>query len=124
MVRLIMDRCPDQLKLPFALWTREAVRELIVGQTGLDLSVWTVGRLLRGWGFTPQKPVRRAHGRTTAAVRRWMKETYPGISREAKAQGGEIHWGDDLRFLGRLVRQSEKKFYPIVMGTRSIGPRR
>jgi transposase len=53
-VRLIMDRCPDQLKLPFALWTREAVRELIVRRTGVDLSVWTMGRLLRGWGFTPK----------------------------------------------------------------------
>jgi hypothetical protein len=172
-VRLIMDRCPDQLKLPFALWTREAVRELIVRRTGVDLSVWTVGRLLRGWGFTPQKPVRRAYERNTAAVRRWMEETYPGIRREAKAQGGEIHWGDEmglrsdhqagtsygkrgktpvipgtgqrfgcnmvstvtnqgkltfmvfqerftrtvfLRFLGRLVRQSEKKVYLIVDG--------
>ena len=27
--RLIADKCPDQLKLPFALWTREAVAELI-----------------------------------------------------------------------------------------------
>lgn len=25
-VRLITDRCPDQLKMPFVLWTREAVR--------------------------------------------------------------------------------------------------
>ena len=24
-VRMIEDRCPDQLRLPFALWTREAV---------------------------------------------------------------------------------------------------
>ena len=95
-VRLIVDRCPDQLKLPFALWTLEAVRELIVRRTGLDLSVWTVGRLLRGWGFTPQKPVRRAYERNTAAVRRWMEATYPGIRREAKAQGGEIHWGDEM----------------------------
>jgi transposase len=28
-VRLITDRTPDQLKLPFALWTREAGRDLI-----------------------------------------------------------------------------------------------
>ncbi len=25
---IIRDRCPDQLKLPFALWTREAVQQL------------------------------------------------------------------------------------------------
>ncbi|MFH0765764.1 MAG: helix-turn-helix domain-containing protein, partial [Calditrichota bacterium] len=28
-VRLIQDRLPDQLKLPFFLWTREAVAQLI-----------------------------------------------------------------------------------------------
>ena len=27
--RAITDRCPDQLKLPFALWTRQAVQTLI-----------------------------------------------------------------------------------------------
>ena len=28
-VRLIVGRCPDQLRLPFTLWTREAVRLLL-----------------------------------------------------------------------------------------------
>ena len=27
--RAITDRCPDQLKLPFALWTRQAIQTLI-----------------------------------------------------------------------------------------------
>ena len=95
-VHPIMDCCPDQLKLPFALWTQEAMRELIVRRTGVDVSVWTTGRLLRGWGFKSQKPVRRAYDQNTAAVRRWMEGIYPGIKGEAKAQGGEIHWGDEI----------------------------
>jgi len=32
-VRLITDRCPDQLKLPFALWTREAVQTLLAARS-------------------------------------------------------------------------------------------
>ena len=28
-VRLIESRCPDQMGLPFALWTREAVQQLL-----------------------------------------------------------------------------------------------
>ena len=95
-VRLITDRCPDQLKLPFALWTREAVGQLIERRTGLRLSVWTVGRLLKRWGFTPQKPVRRAYERDPVAVRRWLEETYPTIRREAKAEKAEIHRGDEM----------------------------
>jgi transposase len=60
-VRLILTRCPDQLRLPFALWTREAVQQLLARRFGVQVSVWTVGRYLRAWGFTPQKPLRRAY---------------------------------------------------------------
>jgi transposase len=73
--RIIEDRCPDQLHLPFALWRREAVGDLIAQRFGIGLSVWTVGRYLRKWGFTPQKPLRRAYERNPAAVRRWLRES-------------------------------------------------
>ena len=33
-VRMITDRCPDQMKFPFALWTREAVAQLIKRKYG------------------------------------------------------------------------------------------
>src|SRR5712691_11582775 len=60
-VRLILSRCPDQLRLPFALWTREAVQQLLARRFGVQVSVWTVGRYLRAWGLTPRtKPGRRA----------------------------------------------------------------
>jgi transposase len=42
--RRIADKCPDQLKLPFALWTREAVGALITRETGVRLSASAVGR--------------------------------------------------------------------------------
>src|SRR4030042_1222643 len=56
----VVDRCPDQLKLPYWLWTREAVGDLIARRYGVRLSVWTVGRMLRRGGFTPRKPGRRS----------------------------------------------------------------
>ena len=71
-VRLIADRCPDQLTLPFALWTREAMRVLIASRFDIRLSVWTVGRYLTRWGFTPQKPVRLAYERDPQAVQQWL----------------------------------------------------
>ncbi len=94
-VRLITDRCPDQLKLPFMLWTRDAVRDLIARQSGVRLSVWTVGRYLARWGFTPQKPLRRAYERDPAAVRRWLQREYPAIRALARRERAEIHWGDE-----------------------------
>jgi transposase len=95
-VRVISDRCPDQLKLPFALWTREAVRDVLRRRFGIAVSVWTVGRYLRRWGFTPQKPVRRAFEQDPAAVRRWLQEEYPRIRGEARRERAEIHWGDEM----------------------------
>jgi len=95
-VRALTGRCPDQLKLPFALWTREAVAMLIERRFGVRRSLWTVGRYLKGWGFTPQKPTRRALERDPAAVRSWLEKQYPAIRSQAKQEGAEIHWGDEM----------------------------
>jgi len=95
-VRLITDRYPDQLKLPFALWTREAVQQLLVQRFGVQVAVRTVGRYLAGWGLTPQKPLRRAYERDPVAVQRWLDAEYPAIEKQAQAEKAEIHWGDQM----------------------------
>ena len=95
-VRQIVGRCPDQLRLPFSLWTREAVQRLLARDCQITVSVWTVGRYVQRWGLTPQKPLTRAYERDEAAVRRWLEETYPAIRAEAAAGGAEIHWGDEM----------------------------
>jgi transposase len=94
--KAIVDRCPEQLKLPFYLWTREAVAQLIERRFGIRLSIWTVGRYLARWGFTPQKPVRRAFEKNPEQVRHWLEQKYPAIRRQAKREGAEIYWGDEM----------------------------
>ncbi|MGH7563451.1 MAG: IS630 family transposase [Gemmatimonadota bacterium] len=94
--RAIKDRTPEQLKLPFYLWTREAVAELIERRFGVRLSVWTVGRYLQRWGFTPQKPLRRAFEQDPVAVQRWLDEEYPAIRAAARRQGARIYWADEM----------------------------
>lgn len=59
---------PDQLKLTFALWTRRAAAELIEQPFGLKLPVRTMGEYLKRWGFTPQKPLRKAYKQQPQAV--------------------------------------------------------
>ena len=58
---LIIDKMPDQLKLPFALWTRRAIVELIKREFGVTIAIRTMGTYLERWGFTPQKPKKRAY---------------------------------------------------------------
>src|ERR1044072_1329527 len=65
-IALVRDAPPDQLGLAGLLWPREAVAELIARRYGLLLARTTVGAYLRGWGFSPQRPQRRAPGQQPA----------------------------------------------------------
>jgi transposase len=92
---MIIDTMPDQLKLPFALWTRKAVKELVFREFGLKLAINTMGDYLRKWGYTPQKPKKRAYEQNSKSVQKWLNEEYPAIVKKAKSENAEIHWGDE-----------------------------
>ena len=94
-MNLIKDHCPEQLKMSFALWTREAVRDLIEMRFGIRYSRSMMGRLLRRWGFTPQKPVTRAYERNDERIRDWLKREYPAFRRRVKRENAEIYWEDE-----------------------------
>ena len=102
--RLIRDRTPDQLKMVYALWTRQAVAELIRNRYGIKLAVRTMGLYLARWGFTPQKPMKKAYEQSPAAVKKWLDEEYPVIAASAKGEGAEIHWGDETGLRSDDVR--------------------
>jgi transposase len=93
--RLITDKTPDQLKLGYALWTRGAVAELIEARCGVRLQVRTMGKYLKRWGFTPQKPMKKAYEQSPAAVKAWLDTSYPVIAQRAKLEGADIHWSDE-----------------------------
>lgn len=92
---MIIDRMPDQLKLDFALWTRKAVKQLILRELNIALAINTVGDYLRSWGFTPQKPKKRAYEQCPKKVQKWLDEEYPAIAERAKEESAEIQWGDE-----------------------------
>jgi len=102
--RLIRDRTPDQLKMVYALWTRQAVAELIRERYGIKLAVRTMGLYLGRWGFTPQKPMKKAYEQSPAAVKKWLVEEYPAIAASARVEGAEIHWGDETGLRSDDVR--------------------
>jgi len=92
---MIVDRTPDQMKMPFALWTRKAVQELIHKEFGIWLSIACVGNYLRRWGFTCQRPKQTASEQQPEAVRQWLKKEYPAIQAQAERENAEIWWGDE-----------------------------
>jgi transposase len=138
-VNIIKDKCPDQLKLPFALWTREAVRDVIQRRFGIRYSLSMIGKLLRRWGFTPQKPVTRAYERNNDRIREWLEVEYPAIRRRAKRENAEIYWEDETglrsdHLVGRsysprgetpVIRSTGKRFgCNIISAVNNLGKMR
>src|ERR671917_852220 len=101
---LVRRHTPDELGLPFALWSRAAVRALIARRCGVELAVRTAGKYLARWGFTAQKPIRRAYEQDPAAVRRWLRRDYPTVVARAKQARGATFWGDETGLRSDDVR--------------------
>lgn len=91
----IVGYTPQQISLPFALWTRRAIRELIRTRFGLDVQDRLIGKYLKRWGFTPQRPLKRALEQRPEAVATWLNETYPALVAKARAEGAVIYFGDE-----------------------------
>jgi len=102
--RLICDKTPDQLKMEFALWNRPAVSRLVEERLGVKVPIRTIGEYLKRWGFTPQKPIKKAYEQRPAEVRKWLDEEYPRIAARARQEGAEIHWGDETGLRSDDVR--------------------
>ena len=120
---LVRDRDPEQLKLPFVLWTSEAVRLLIRRRLGIAVSARSVRRYLARWGFTPQKPRRSAYERDPEMVRRWLEEKYPAIRVRANRERARIYWGDEMGV--RSDHQAGRSYAPrgCTPVTRGTGQR-
>src|ERR671920_245484 len=85
------------------------VGALIARRCGVALAVRTVGKYLARWGFTAQKPIRRAYEQDPAAVRRWLRREYPAIVARAivaraRRARGVIFWGDETGLRSDDVR--------------------
>ena len=92
---LITRGPPSALGLPYALWSRRAVQEAVKAKFALDMPMRTVGEYLRRWGFTPQRPAKRALEQRPEQVRRWLQHDYPAIVRKARAEDALICWADE-----------------------------
>ena len=108
--QLIRDKLPDQLKLAFGLWTREAVQQLILVRFGIELSRWQVGRYLKSWGYSPQKPISKAFEQNPAKVKAWLGQHYPAIKKKAVKEDAVIYFEDEVGM--RSDHQAGKSYAP------------
>lgn len=91
----IVSGSPSALALPYALWSRRAVQQAVRVKFGIDMPIRTVGEYLRRWGFTPQRPAKRALEQRPAQVRQWLQVDFPALVERAKAEQAVVHWADE-----------------------------
>ena len=114
---LIVDRNPEQLKLKGWMWTRNSVKDLIKQKYGIDMPIRTVGEYLKRWGLTVQRPAKQEMNQKKEQVDTWLKEQYPAIHAQAKAEKAEIYWGDEtaVQNVANYVRgYAPKGHTPVV----------
>ena len=91
--RAVLTKHPDQVALPGLVWTRPQV-DWSATWFGIRLSRVTIGKYLRSWGLSPQKPIRRAYEQNPETVARWLEVDYPAIAAKARKDKAIILWLD------------------------------
>ncbi len=117
---ILTSQAPSARGLPFALWNRRAVHDLIQAEFGIDMPIRTVGEYLKRWNYTPQRPTRRALEQKPWDVQRWMQEIYPLIAQKAKQADGIIYWADETAVAqdGHWVRDyASARHAPVLEAT-------
>ena len=93
--RTLTNDQPTQWRFPFALWTLKLVAKLIHQELGIRLSRWSISRLLRQLGLSPQRPLFRAYQQDADQVARWKADVFPEIRRKARRRKGVVYFLDE-----------------------------
>lgn len=92
---IIVEKDPMQLKFKECMWTRNNIAELIYQKYGIQIKLSTLGYYLQRWGFSVQRPVKRAYKQDEKKIDKWLNEEFPGITERANAEDAEIFFGDE-----------------------------
>ena len=86
---------PRQYKFEFCLWTLAIIRQMLRREHGIELSKSAVSRLLGQLGLSPQRPIYRSYKQRPRELRRFLKETFPGLQELARRTGAVIFFVDE-----------------------------
>ena len=77
------------------MWTRSSIRGLIKEKWNIEIPLSTLGCYLARWGFSVQRPVKRAYHQDEKKIKNWLETELPGIPERAKTEKTEIYVGNE-----------------------------
>lgn len=69
-------------------WTQKRVREVLRRAFGVEYHPAHISRLLARWGWSRQRPARRARQQDAKILQTWREETYPALEKRGCAKDG------------------------------------
>ena len=99
--KIVINKYPEQMQLPFMLWNKGSIRDLIEQKFEQKLGLTTISRLLAKWNMTPQKPILKAYKQQPEELKKWIDTEYPRVKEEAKSENASIYWCDETSISSR-----------------------
>ena len=100
---VVLDKMPEQLKFEFAMWNVPRLRAAFLERFGVQLSLTTMRRIMKGLDLTCQRPKRRARKYSRQLVELWQQKVYPVIAKEANKKGATIVFADESGLQSQCV---------------------
>jgi transposase len=89
---------PEAYGLRGQVWICARIAKVIEWELGVRYHKDHVGRMLKGLGWTPQQPIKRAIQRDGAAIDRWRDEVWPDLLRRARRERRALVFEDESGF--------------------------
>ena len=86
---------PLQYQFEFCLWSLAIIRQMLRRDHGIELSKSAVSRLLGQMGLSPQRPLYKSYKQKPRELKRFLKETFPGLQELARRTGAVIFFVDE-----------------------------
>ena len=82
----LLGRGPAAYRFSGEIWTRWRVGQVVQRGFGVVYDPSQVGRILKGCGWSRQKPARRATQRNEAAIADWRGRRFPELKKDPSTQ--------------------------------------
>jgi transposase len=88
---ILINQVPTDVGINFSTWQRKGISELIKKKFNIDIAVTAVGKYLKLWGFSKQKPLKKSHDQDPQKVAQWL-EDFRGIQKRAIKEKADIYF--------------------------------